>query len=709
MAQDFDMNDRVRPEERVAQLEREVRRMHRQIKNLQEIQIRNKEVLQGKAKVDSILAEERQKQEKYMRLLLENSPDIILLFDQNGRFVYCTDSFLKKANIPSFGLINGRFYREVFDNYGVGDGAERTDEIFRKSIQEGLNYTTTAIYDIGGQGNPRHYQIHFTPMLDANGNMEGSMALMHDITELLKAKEQAEAANLSKTNFLSNMSHEMRTPMNAIIGMSSIAKNAGDMDKMRYCIDKIDHASTHLLGVINDILDMSKIEAGKLELCPIPFVFEKMLSKVANVLNFRIEERKQRFSVRVDRDIPYTILADEQRLAQVITNLLSNAVKFTPEGGQISLAAQKLEEAGNQVHLKISVQDNGIGLTQAQQAKLFRSFEQADSGVSRKFGGTGLGLAISKSIVEMMNGHIDVESEPEKGSCFTFDVWVRKAGDEIPGDALLPDAPDWDKIRVLAVDDAKDVLEYFESIGASLGLSCDVAGSGKAALEMIEKAAKPYQIIFVDWMMPEMDGIELTKRIKEKCGASTIVIMISATEWSQIESEAVRAGVDRFMPKPLFTSDVAECISRCMGTKDKLLVEQRPPVAVKGLFQGKRIMLVEDVEINREIVLSLLEESGLAIDCAENGATACEMFENNMSDYDLILMDVQMPIVDGYEATRRIRAMNAPKAKKIPIIAMTANVFREDIEKCLAAGMNDHMGKPIDFEDMVEKLRTYLG
>ncbi len=393
--------------------------------------------------------------------------------------------------------------------------------------------------------------------------------------ELVKAKEQAESASRAKSDFLSSMSHEMRTPMNAIIGMTNIAKSSNDPEKKEYCLDKIEGASQHLLGIINDILDMSKIEANKFELSLSAFSFDQMLRRVVSVINFRVEEKSQTFKVQLEPDLPEFIRADEQRLAQVVTNLLSNAIKFTPDGGEINLTASVAQRRGGTLTLQVSVGDTGIGISREQQAKLFRSFAQADNGISRRFGGTGLGLAISKRIVEMMDGHIRVESEPNRGSVFTFDVTV----------------------------------EEVDSLGQ---------------------------------VQPAVEAADA--------------------------------------PRP-----------------------------TQGRYTGKRVLLVEDVEINREIVITLLEDTGVAIDCAENGLAAVTMFADAPDAYDMIFMDIHMPEMDGYEATRRIRAMDVDRAKTVPIVAMTANVFREDVERCLAAGMNGHLGKPIDMGDLFARLETYLG
>jgi len=399
-------------------------------------------------------------------------------------------------------------------------------------------------------------------------------AVARDIIDKAKndALEQAVQASKAKGNFLANMSHEIRTPMNAIIGMTSIGKKSGDLQKKDYAFEKIENASTHLLGVINDILDMSKIEANKLELSPVTYNFENMLQKAVNVIYFRIDERRQTFSVHVDERIPRFLIGDEQRLVQVVTNLLSNAVKFTPEQGSISLNASFVSEENELCTIQIEVSDSGIGISDEQQKRLFNSFEQAESGTSRKFGGTGLGLAISKRIVELMGGRIWVNSELDKGSTFGFTIQAVKG--------------------------------------------------------------------HADSMKSEQEGLKQEKTDQ---------------------------------------------------------------------FKDRTILLAEDVDINREIMLSLLEPTSVNIECAENGSEAVKKFSSSPDKYDMIFMDVQMPEMDGHEATKLIRAMDNEWAAKIPIVAMTANVFREDIEKCLAAGMNEHIGKPLDINDVLEKLRKYLG
>lgn len=697
------------PEEELAALRKEHRRLLRQHASLQGMLERGRMAAQAKANLDAVFAAEKARQEKYLSLLLENCPTVILLFDRDGRFTYCTKIFLQKTGIPGAGLIAGRRYQDIFRKFADETWIGKIESLRCEAMERRADVTIEGELDFGNDGEKRNYIIQFTPMLDEKGHAEGAMGIFHDVTALLRVREEAVRASNAKSEFLSNMSHEIRTPLNSIIGMTKIGRAAELLSKKNYCLEKIDEASTHLLGVINDILDMSKIEADRFELCDAEFDLERMLMRVTSVINYCIEEKEQTLVIKVDQHIPRFIVSDEQRLAQVITNLLSNATKFTPEGGLISLAADLVGEDERGCELRITVKDTGIGITLEQREKLFASFTQADSGIARKYGGTGLGLAISKRIVEMMDGRIWLDSTPNEGSTFTFTVRAKRGmGDE---QEYVPPCGAWRDIRVLAVDDSPAVLEYFDYAAQSLGFVCHTAESPDAALDLMARNSHtPYHILFVDWKMPRMSGVQLIREIRRRYGAKPPAVMITANEWGAIEQEAREAGVWKFIGKPLFLSHIADCVSECFGMAHAQCRDGETDCGNgrRGCFSGFRVLLAEDVEINREIVLSLLEDTGLIIDCAANGRMAFDMAQKNLDDYDLIFMDIHMPEQDGYETTRKIRALGSPKALAVPIIAMTANVFREDVEKCLAAGMNDHLGKPLDIEDVLNMLRRFL-
>ncbi|MDR0720343.1 MAG: response regulator [Treponema sp.] len=657
----------------------------------------------------------------YNQLLLKNTPGITFMAELNMNFVLGSKKTVSFLGYEDMREMVGVPIRELFANTMDEEWIAKMEERCRGVMESG----EIAEYEekvMARGGSEMVFQVTITAAAGQDGNCRGIVVVMNDVTELYDAREKAVNASRAKGAFLANMSHEMRTPMNAIIGMTTIAGSTDDVERKNYCLQKIEEASTHLLGVINDILDMSKIEANKLELSSANFNFERMLQKVVNVINFKVEERKQNLIVTIDKSIPRFLAGDDQRLAQVITNLLSNAVKFTPAGGSIKLNAFLKGEENGVYTVQIEVADTGIGISPEQQARLFSSFEQADSGTSRKFGGTGLGLAISKRIVELMGGRIWIDSEPGRGSAFAFTIKASQGEEEQP-ESGMPEIS-LENLSILVVDDMPEIRDYFSSIIDGMGITCDAAASGEEALSLIQSHG-PYGLYFVDWKMPGMDGIETSRKIKEVTAGQSVVIMISAAEWTTIADDAKKAGVNKFLSKPLFPSNITDAINDCLGSKS---IEEAAGAEERAnrtdRFDGFRILLAEDVEINREIVLALLKPTNIAIDTVENGAAAVEAFKASPEKYNIVFMDLQMPEMDGFEATRRIRAFEKSRQEEalglggeetqrkaprhVPIVAMTANVFKEDVEKCLEAGMDDHVGKPLDIAEVMQKLRQYL-
>ncbi len=647
------------------------------------------------------------------QIMIDATPIGFGFWNDELKMVECNDASLKFFQINDKKQLAEHFFdfSPEFQPDGI-PSAEKLKLVMQKTMQEGTHTFEWMHQNSKKELIPAEVtlvKVAYKGSFRVAGYFRDLREYKAMIAEVEKAKDAAEESARAKSQFLANMSHEIRTPMNAIIGMAKIGQMSKDPEKMLYCLDKIDDASRHLLAIINDILDMSKIDANKLELHPEPFNFEKMLENVINVIAVKAEEKKINLFVNIDTSMPHYVIGDELRLSQVITNLLSNSVKFTPDHGNITLKIMNLEKNDGICTIQCDVIDNGIGISPEQSRKLFKSFEQAEANISRKFGGTGLGLAISKKIVELMGGSVCVASELGKGSNFSFTA--KLIIDKQSEKKNIFDKSVYAAIRVLVVDDDPVVLDYFKRMMEQFEIHCDLAHNGEEAVSMVRCAVNRcnnYHIIFVDYLMEGMNGIETTRRIRLLAGEGVNVIMISISDWYLIQKEANEAGIIRFIQKPLFQSSILNAINELVVNKDALVPHKAKKNLSSKTFKNCCLLLAEDIDINREIVTTLLGETKIKIDCAENGKEAFDIFIENQEKYDIILMDVQMPLMDGITVTRKIRELGTPKALSVPIIAMTANAFKEDAETCTNAGMNAHISKPIDICELICVIENYL-
>lgn len=516
----------------------------------------------------------------------------------------------------------------------------------------------------------------------------------------------AQKANDAKRDFLSRMSHEIRTPMNAIIGMSAIAFNYLD-DKKRTadCLSKITFSSKHLLMLLNDVLDMSKIENGKLNIRQELFDLKNLVTSLADI-NYGLATAKGlSFEIVISGFKDELLLGDSMRVNQILLNLLSNAIKFTPKGGSVKLEIRMLRSASDKIWLRFIVKDSGIGMQKEFLEHLYEPFEQADNGIARKYGGTGLGMAITKNLVAIMDGTIEVESQEGAGT--TFMVYLPFGVSKVDKKT----AAEMEEMRVLVVDDDNDTCEHAVVLLKGMGVNVDWALNGFEAIEKVRSACEDdgrcYDVCFIDWCMPELDGIETARRMRRYVGTDVLIIIISAYDWSGIEEQAKAAGVNAFIAKPFFASNLYNTL---------LTVSRKPELGFSAVgnketydFGGKKILLVEDNELNMEIASELLKFVNLQVEHAENGKVAVDIFRNSKEkEYALIFMDIQMPLMNGYDAARCIRSSEHPAAGTIPIIAMTANAFNDDVQAAFDAGMNGHLAKPIDVEVLYKTIARYI-
>ena len=524
------------------------------------------------------------------------------------------------------------------------------------------------------------------------------------LNELEKARQTALEANKAKSEFLANMSHDIRTPMNAIVGMTAIATaHMDDRKQVENCLRKITLSSKHLLGLINDVLDMSKIESGKLTLTTEQISLKEVVEGIVNIMQPQVKTKKQTFDIHVENILTENVWCDGIRLNQVLLNLLSNATKYTPEGGsiQLSLSEEKSPKGENYVRIYIKVKDNGIGMSPEFLKRIYESYSRADGARIHKTEGAGLGMAITKYIVDAMEGTIDIQSEPDKGTEFLLMFDFEKAA-AVEMDMVLPA---W---NMLVVDDDELLCETAIDALKSIGIRAEWTLSGEKAIELVNehhKKREDYQIILLDWKLPGMNGIQVAKEIRSNLGDEVPILLISAYDWSEFEAEAREAGISGFISKPLFKSTLYHALCQYMdvGTEHEHTLNQNIDLS------GRRILLAEDNELNWEVAKELLSDLGVELDWAEDGRICLDKFQKSSEGYyDIILMDIRMPHMTGYEATQAIRGLVHPDALSIPIIAMSADAFSDDIQHCLQCGMNAHIAKPIDVIELTRLLKRYL-
>lgn len=602
---------------------------------------------------------------------------------------------------PEFRQDYRQFQLNALQEAFAGGIGEVVLEMKMKLTDEQLHWTTTQIIHVD---NP--YSEDQLAILISRRTDEQRLKAEHQQEILKTALENATAASAAKSQFLSNMSHDIRTPMNAIVGMTAIAgAHLNDSERVQACLRKISLSSKHLLSLINDILDMSKIESGKLTIAQEPFNFAELITEVVELVRPQAEEKNQTFAFQPERLEKEGVVGDPLRIRQVCINILSNAVKYTPEGGTITLEiSQRSSLYKGCQNFVFRCADTGIGMEPEFMTRLFQPFERSDHPQARNENGTGLGMAITKNLVDLMNGEIQVASTAGQGSVFTVILPLplqSQTEEQIPAS--------WQSARILVVDDDPKIGEEAGELMTALGLRCDYRDNGEAALnaaEQAQRAKDPYRLIVIDWKMPGLSGLETVQALRQKLGAQPEIVILSAYDWSDIEEQARQSGVSGFLTKPFYRFKICRLLH-------ELEDERREPAEVKPVimdFSGCRLLLAEDNEINREIAREMIASLiTVQLDEVADGQAAVDRIAASPEGYyNLVLMDIQMPRLNGYEATRQIRKLNRPDSKTLPIVAMTANAFEEDVRLAMQAGMNAHFAKPIDMDRLAEILRRFL-
>jgi two-component system sensor histidine kinase/response regulator len=659
------------------------------------------------------ISEQRTREtEKFFRNVLELAPDGLMVVNSDGEIQLANAQCEQLFGYTRDELIGKKVEMLVPDEIRERHPTLRND--FHNSPEARRMGMGRELSSQRKDGSLFPVEIGLSPLVSREGHSAEVAVSIRDVTErklaetaLRQAKEKADEATQMKSMFLANMSHEIRTPMNAIIGLSYLALKTKLDNKQRDYLNKIHNAGTSLLSVINDILDFSKIEAGKLDIEETDFKLDDVISSVTTITGQKAHEKGLEFLASVPNSVPQFLIGDPLRLGQVLTNLVNNAVKFT-ERGEIRLKAEVMERTGDKCQLKFAVQDTGLGMTPEQAAKLFQPFTQADMSTTRKHGGTGLGLTISRRLVEMMNGQIWLDSEAGKGSTFYFTVSLG-IGEEKGSGKIVPEK--LQSLNVLVVDDNTAACDIIHDSLRNVVERIDTVGSGVSAVAAVKKmdANKPYDIIFMDWRMPGMDGLQASRLIKsdESLHHQPAIVMVTAFGREEVRDEAEHLHLEGFLLKPVTKSTLVDMLVNIFSATTDETTAAVDVGKEKWNLQGLRVLLAEDNEINQQIAVELLEGVGAKVDVANHGGEAIEKLFNKGEPppYDLVLMDLQMPEVDGYQATTKIRSDS--RFADLPIIAMTAHATKEERERCLAIGMNEHVSKPIDPEVLYETLSRF--